>query len=812
VAKMYPVEIREDTASDAERDLYRLFREQLSDDYHVMHSVRWTKFRHKQHNRQGEADFVIVSKKIGVLFLEVKGGQPELRNGRWYSFNRSGNEDPLVRGPAEQASDSMHALMERAARTRSTERYIRQYRYQHAVAFPDINARGKNWGPDCPQEIIIDSTDLHDLERGVLRLAGEIRPNEQASDDAIDALVKLFQPDTRVEHPGLASEMFASATKLDQLTDEQYAVIDSLHHQAQLAIPGVAGSGKTLLAIKKAEFLAQSGYRVLLTCFNRSLGDWLQTRVYRHADIPPGSIRVANFDSLAEQLVDESGLERPRKPAGRNQNAYYETKLPELVFDHAGEIDERFDAIIVDEGQDFTSARWTALQALMSDPVNGVFYIFFDSHQGIYQKAHQFPVRVSDVALLRNCRNTNPIHELLVQYYHGNEKPRSSEVPGQEPEIYVVPSERRLKTIQSVFNRLFNVEKIPLKNAVVLTFAREGNSALQEGHILGKYTLTWGAVSRPDHQVQVRTVHSFKGLERPIVILVVEIDHIPKSQHDTLLYVALSRATQHLVVVGALPEPQGTFTHQESSTRESARPPASKPLSESATRASEEAPVSSATSTGQYRSPSPERVDANAEARDEVAGRTGGQPVVSPESRNDDGVAVGEARDFTPNSGEPEAPEKESDGSSSETGKFPEESRAITSQDESGITEPNRVLAGPEASDASTNSLTSTLCYVVWFIVPIMVLGSSSRSKAMSVHAYQGLVFAGLSVGYYATLTLATLLVVSLLPLLMCILWVAWIIPAGIALYYASRVYTRGQTEFVLLSDITRSLFKELRY
>jgi ATP-dependent exoDNAse (exonuclease V) beta subunit len=49
--------------------------------------------------------------------------------------------------------------------------------------------------------------------------------------------------------------------------------------------------------------------------------------------------------------------------------------------------------------------------------------------------------------------------------------------------------------------------------------------------------------------VIVSTIHAFKGLERPVVI-VSELEGIDPVEQQELLYVAFSRARQHLIVAG----------------------------------------------------------------------------------------------------------------------------------------------------------------------------------------------------------------------------------------------------------------------
>ncbi len=56
------------------------------------------------------------------------------------------------------------------------------------------------------------------------------------------------------------------------------------------------------------------------------------------------------------------------------------------------------------------------------------------------------------------------------------------------------------------------------------------------------------------NQTRADTIFAFKGLERPVVILT-ELDRWRTDEQDSLLYVALSRVRNHLVILGKLPDP-----------------------------------------------------------------------------------------------------------------------------------------------------------------------------------------------------------------------------------------------------------------
>jgi superfamily I DNA and RNA helicase len=71
----------------------------------------------------------------------------------------------------------------------------------------------------------------------------------------------------------------------------------------------------------------------------------------------------------------------------------FREKAPDMLMDAAslihtpgsGAEDKLFDAIIVDEAQDFEDTWWIPLPELLRDPQDGVFYVFFDDNQRIYR-------------------------------------------------------------------------------------------------------------------------------------------------------------------------------------------------------------------------------------------------------------------------------------------------------------------------------------------------------------------------------------------------------------------------------------------
>ena len=93
MAKMIPKIISE-SASIAEKKVF-FELERLNDDYTIFHSVNLPKHLYKV---EGEIDFVIIC-KLGILCLEVKGGNVERKNGIWKFTDGNGNVNEKSEGP-----------------------------------------------------------------------------------------------------------------------------------------------------------------------------------------------------------------------------------------------------------------------------------------------------------------------------------------------------------------------------------------------------------------------------------------------------------------------------------------------------------------------------------------------------------------------------------------------------------------------------------------------------------------------------------------------------------------------------------------
>ena len=66
------------------------------------------------------------------------------------------------------------------------------------------------------------------------------------------------------------------------------------------------------------------------------------------------------------------------------KDKYFNEYYPEVLMTITEQMDEKFDAIVVDEGQDFNDLWWAAFDSLKKD--DGNIYVFFDNNQLVQKR------------------------------------------------------------------------------------------------------------------------------------------------------------------------------------------------------------------------------------------------------------------------------------------------------------------------------------------------------------------------------------------------------------------------------------------
>lgn len=543
MAKIFPERLPESIKSEPKRNaeiiVYQALQK-LEDDYRVFYSASWQQRRINQSAVDGEADFIVAHPKMGMIIFEVKGGGVayDATAGVWTSIDRNG-ETHTIKDPIEQAKRNRYALQDKLMDLPGWDQR-RFINIGQAVVFPDIVVTDKLLKPDLPRDIIVDHNDLDEIHLVIPQIMRYYSSSDMSigslGHDRMSLLEKLLAKSFNIRTP-IGVEIDYLEEKLIQLTEDQMRLLDFLGTRRRAAISGCAGSGKTMLAVEKARRLFDEGFEVLLVCFNNALADYLSGKL--------PDISVITFHGLCEYLVKEAGM-TPQNY--KDIHDYYDRVLPEAGFDAAIALGKKFDAIIVDEGQDFRDEYWMAINELV-DEAQGILYIFYDDNQNLYRGSPiNTIINEPPFMLIENCRNTKLIHELVRQFHTHKEVMDSKSPEGFQPEIIYYSCDAQLKkNLQSLLHKLIQEERIYNYDIVILTPHSQQKTAIKNGEKLGNFSITENSAQR-QYEVQCTSVYKFKGLESKVIILV-EISSAVRERLRELMYVGCSRAKSYLVIM-----------------------------------------------------------------------------------------------------------------------------------------------------------------------------------------------------------------------------------------------------------------------
>ena len=558
---MIPPVIGSETASPVEKELFARLRDEVGTaDWTVIHSLDIAQHRV---NISGECDFLIAVPSLGVLALEVKSHRSVSRDasGMWHL----GGDPPTRTGPFRQSSEAMHSIRNEVAR-RSPG--LKGVLFWSAVCFTNSTfslsspAEWHEW--QVIDQVDLQSKALSELIKSVLIQArnfvasksiGWFRPDSgEPTAEQIDSLVKILRPSVECFESPKARRRQRDG-ELIRYTEEQYEALDNMNpsRNQRVVFMGPAGTGKTLLALEEARRSALREERVLLCCFNRLLGDWLRNE----AEPLKPFVTAGSIDAI---MLELAGTE---VPSGAGPSFWRET-LPTLALEKVldgGPGCEPFDVLLVDEAQDFLHEGYLDLldSLLLGGLKQGRWRFFGDfERQSIYGSSVSLDETLNRIApgtpqfeLRRNCRNP-PRIAAFVGYMSGLDHGYSKVLrpdSGVEPSIiYFDTPEAQVQELVQLFRSL---EGMGYRGGeiVVLSPKASGCAAEQVREAPWSDRLKRArAVSQGG--IRYSTIHAFKGLESPVVI-VTDVVSIGTERDQSLLYVAATRAVERLYLLAS---------------------------------------------------------------------------------------------------------------------------------------------------------------------------------------------------------------------------------------------------------------------
>ena len=328
---------------------------------------------------------------------------------------------------------------------------------------------------------------------------------------------------------------------IDRLTLEQYQILVNMDENPKMAIAGAAGTGKTTLAVQKAIMCSEQGKKTLLVCYNDPLARFLSNKL---AGID--NLTVSTFHSFCTQMINMAGLSLP---ANRNSQSYYDKELPELLLEAMTNQPElKYQAVIIDEGQDFTEHWLQTLESAVDETESSTLYIFYDNNQQVHQCGLPYirTMPVSRWKLDKNLRNTRRVFELTSRFYTGD--PVHPAGPNGQPVSFVTvkEGEEDIAVLKQQIGILVKQEYLYEDSITVLVSDKAIRDQLSANGKLGQYSVCTGSEFKDKHVV-IETVRRFKGLDSPVIILFRPQSYINENE---MIYTGISRAQVKLIVIG----------------------------------------------------------------------------------------------------------------------------------------------------------------------------------------------------------------------------------------------------------------------
>lgn len=553
MARMIPKIISESASSAEKKIFFEL--EKLDDNYIVFHSLNLPDHVDKI---KGEIDFVVIC-KYGILCLEVKGGYVERTDGMWKFTDRNGNSNKKSEGPYEQVEGNMYSLMKYLKNKLGEHDNIVKSQFANAVVFADIEDFSLR-DIEFKKEITIDKNRLE--KNNIERIIKEVfkyyseRNNEiyhfyrrELSKSDLEKLSRFFREDFGYVY-SLSKELSDIEKQIIELTEKQKEAFRDMEDNDRIILKGNGGTGKTLILYEEAIRKSIEGKKVLFLCFNRMLVDFLNKKLQAEEEEIKKNIEIYQIHSYLIKNLKDIGI----NIENNGEKDFFEIELPKTFLKYEY---KKVDVLVVDEAQDLLNYNYIDTLDLMLDKglKNGNWYMALDPEQNLYNSQFgevyeyiKMEIRPTIKRLNDNCRNTKQIsyqNELLT----GIEQAKNEVIYGQDVRnIKYKDNEEQRREIIEIIKQLKG-NGIDLNKVVILSKYKFENSVFRGENFLKDICKVKFINEFMDGEgVTFSTIHSFKGLEAPIIILC-DVEELNKRSDQLLNYVAMSRSKELLYIL-----------------------------------------------------------------------------------------------------------------------------------------------------------------------------------------------------------------------------------------------------------------------
>jgi hypothetical protein len=578
MVRMIPAEYSKST-NFGEKQVFDAFNGvHASEDWIILHGLD---LAHNEVALEGESDFVVMVPGAGIVVIEVKNAKSiRYENGEW----QLEGVPKARKNPLDQVKNARRAIRGFVQGVDEIDDVpIATLLWFPRIGRYDLDAhrgggsldRGGEamsfyewemaWGVDLdkPTQLVekVLSNFMRDYgERDNVAFVPAQFTAERATawaEHLVGSLHAEQSPDDRRRERHKASQ----AVLAEQLT--HLDLVDTNEH---IYFDGSAGTGKSFLLSESAKRLARRGKRVLVTCWNFMMADELS----KYANVP--NVVVKDLNTV---MLDIIGRNNP-KDAG---SQWYQVELPNLALEYLEKRPElaEYDAICVDEFQDVAGS--TPLLQVIFGLVKGgstrksSIVLAGDKNQQImragkpvdpFETAKYMVPDLVRVRLRTNIRNAGALGR---QIKHVTGMPDGDEVFMLDGEIdgslavHAAKDDRaQASALRKTLERLlteFAPDEIRILSpfgtrslAHKLTF-QPGESA--DERWLKQHLRQKGGSTG----IRWRSIAKFKGLESDVVIITDVNEDAEAFARESgkslreLLYVGMSRARYHVVLIGS---------------------------------------------------------------------------------------------------------------------------------------------------------------------------------------------------------------------------------------------------------------------
>jgi hypothetical protein len=545
MAQMWPHPLRDWMRNDrkrrAEIRVYDKLAEVLPDPWLVHYDSPFHKVDPRGREHDGQSDFIVMHPEYGILFIEVKGGGVEYDPHRQWTSTDAHGFRFFINDPVLQAQRALYEFRERLESSSDWPanrdgRYLFRTYLRKGVIFPDCD-------PPLP---VPDWIGGHDKWHFCFRpeftdgLAHWIRnrlPTHPAppacfAQDAITNVHRRLAASVQMRVP-LADQFNSQLNEQDSLlTGEQRVALLNMDENPRGLVRGAAGTGKTVIALEMCARIAERQQSVLLLCYSSALCQWLKRRLAHPA------VQIMTFADLCSHLLGAHPEDHPREYSPTDP------KLAALVQRARAVPPPRtWDAIVVDEGQDFQRAWWDIVEATLKYD-SGVLQVFYDANQAVYARDFDIAgvLNLREHTLRNNLRNTRAIAEMARAFYTGPAFLSDTGAAGAPPSATHMDIQRALHTARNIVETMLT-ERVRLHDIAIMLPSEE--IAVQMRRLLQRPHCSAGA--GVTNSVTVDTIARLKGLDVPVTIMIANREVATSQEH---CYVGVTRARVRLFVLG----------------------------------------------------------------------------------------------------------------------------------------------------------------------------------------------------------------------------------------------------------------------